>query len=113
MAAAITGDRNDVTSDCFNASSYTGQRFTPTYSAFKRRDLKCREGCAPLASEKGAVEMGGGEVESFHSPQRSLVDGLVGFEYHHRTAFRWTPREGFNTCPTAVAILLIVVFLLL
>ena len=59
MAAAITGDRDDVTSDCFNASSHTGQRFTPTYSAFKRRDLKCREGCAPLASEKGAVEMGG------------------------------------------------------
>ena len=39
-------------------------------------------------------------VCSLRLPQRSLVDGLVGFECRHLAASRWTPREGPNSCPT-------------
>ena len=43
-------------------------------------------------------------VCSLRLPQRSLVDGLVGFECRHLAASRWTPREGPNSCPTLVVV---------
>ena len=43
-----------------------------------------------------------GGVCSLGLPQRSLVDGLVGFECRHLASPRWTPREGPNSCPTVV-----------
>ena len=66
---------------------HTGPGFTSTSPAFKRRDRKCRVGCAPLANEKEEVGMEG--VCSLRLPQRSLVDGLVGFECRHMMASRW------------------------
>ena len=36
--------------------------------------------------------------------QRSLVDGLVGFECRLMTAFRWTPHEGPNSCLNFVGV---------
>ena len=77
---------------------HTGPGFTSTSPALKRRDRRYRAGCAPSAIEKGEVGMEG--VCSLRLPQRSLVDGLVGFECRHLAASRWTPREGPNSCPT-------------
>ena len=68
-------------------------------------------GCAPSAIEKGEVGMEG--VCSLRLPQHSLVDGLVGFECRHLAASRWTPREGPNSCPTLLLLLLLLLFLLL
>ena len=48
-------------------------------------------------------------VCSLRLPQRSLVDGLVGFECRHLAASRWTPREGPNSCPTVVVVVVVVV----
>ena len=77
---------------------HTGPGFTSTSPALKRRDLRYRAGCALSAIEKGEVGMEG--VCSLRLPQRSLVDGLVGFECRHLAASRWTPREGPNSCST-------------
>ena len=81
---------------------HTGPGFTSTSPALKRRDRRYRAGCAPSAIEKGEVGMEG--VCSLRLPQRSLVDGLVGFECRHLAASRWTPREGPNSCPTVVVV---------
>ena len=81
---------------------HTGPGFTSTSPALKRRDRRYRAGCAPSAIEKGEVGMEG--VCSLRLPQRSLVDGLVGFECRHLAASRWTPREGPNSCPTDVVV---------
>ena len=43
-------------------------------------------------------------VCSLRLPQHSLVDRLVGFECRHLAASRWTPREGPNSCPTVVVV---------
>ena len=48
-------------------------------------------------------------VCSLRLPQRSLVDGLVGFECRHLAASRWTPREGPNSCPNVVVVVAVVV----
>ena len=58
LAAARTGNGGDVTSDRLSASA----GFTSTSPAFKRRDRRCRAGCASSANEKGEVGMGGGSV---------------------------------------------------
>ena len=86
---------------------HTGPGFTSTSLALKRRDRKCRAGCAPSAIEKGQVGMEG--VCSLRLPQHSLVDGLVGFECRHMVASRWTPLEGPNSCSTVVSHVAIVV----
>ena len=85
---------------------YTGPGFTSTSPALKRRDRRYRAGCAPSAIEKGEVGMKG--VCSLRLPQHSLVDGLVGFECRHLAASRWTPREGLNSCPTHVVVVVVV-----
>ena len=85
---------------------YTGPGFTSTSPALKRRDRRYRAGCAPSAIEKGEVGMKG--VCSLRLPQHSLVDGLVGFECRHLAASRWTPREGPNSCPTVVDVVVVV-----
>ena len=84
---------------------YTGPGFTSTSPALKRRDRRYRAGCAPSAIEKGEVGMKG--VCSLRLPQHSLVDGLVGFECRHLAASRWTPREGPNSCPTVVVVVVV------
>ena len=48
-------------------------------------------------------------VCSLRLPQRSLVDGLVGFECRHLAASRWTPREGPNSCPTLLLLFVVAV----
>ena len=55
------------------------------------------------------MKKGGGNrgVCSLRLPQRSLVDGLVGFECRHMAASRWTPREGPNSCPTVVVVVVV------
>ena len=90
---------------------HTGPGFTSTSPTFKRKDRKCRAGCAPSVIEKGEVGMEG--VCSLRLPQRSLVDGLVGFECRHLAASRRKPREGPNSCPidvVVVAVFVVVVF---
>ena len=84
---------------------HTGPGFTSTSPALKRRDRRYRAGCAPLAIEKGEVGMEG--VCSLRLPQHSLVDGLVEFECRHLAASRWTPREGPNSCPTVVDVVIV------
>ena len=86
---------------------HTGPGFTSTSPALKMRDRRYREGCAPSAIEKGEVGMEG--VCSLRLLQRSLVDGLVGFECRHLASSRWTPREGPNSCPTVVVVVVVVV----
>ena len=77
---------------------HTGPGFTSTSPALKRRDRRCRAGCASSVIEKREVGMGG--VCSLRLSQCSLVYGLVGFECRHMAASHWTPREGPNSCPT-------------
>ena len=88
---------------------HTGPGFTSTSPALKRRDRRYRAGCAPSAIEKGEVGMEG--VCSLRLPQRSLVDGLVGFECRHLAASRWTPREGPNSCPTVVVVVVVIIII--
>ena len=90
---------------------HTGPGFTSTSPALKRRDRRCRAGCASSAIEKEEMERGG--VCSLLLPRHSLVDGLVGFECRHLAASRRTPREGPNSCPTAVVVVVAVIVLLL
>ena len=83
---------------------HTGPGFTSTLPAPKRR---CRVRCAPSAIERGEVGIEG--VCSLRLPQRSLVDGLVGFECRHLAASRRTPRKGPNSCPTVVVVVVSVI----
>ena len=86
---------------------HTGPGFTSMSPALKRRDRRCRAGCAPSAIEKADVGMAG--VCSLRLPQGSLVDGLVRFECRHLAASRRTPREGPNSCQTVVVVVVVVV----
>ena len=65
---------------------HTGPGFASTSPALKRRDRRCRAGCALLAIEKEEVGMGG--VCSLRLPQHGLVDGFVEFEFRHLAASR-------------------------
>ena len=90
---------------------HTGPGFTSTSSALKRRDRRCRAGCASSASEKGVVEIEG--VCILRLPRRILVNGLVGFECCLMAASCWTAREGPNSCQLMLFLLLMVLLMLL
>ena len=83
---------------------HTDPGFTSTSLALKRRDRRCRAGCASSANEKGVVRMGESVLCAFHSAAWSM--GWLG-----SNVATWWHFVGHHVkVPTLVQLLLLLLF---